>query len=82
MVMPKSNGRSCRRQSGHASREPTRMGETGGIQRREAAIHLSNLMLVDPTTNERPRWLPGSGGRPQVASPEDRRRDRKLRRER
>ena len=32
--------------------KPARMGETGGIQRREAAIHLSNLMLVDPTTNE------------------------------
>ena len=32
--------------------KPTRMGEAGGIQRREAAIHLSNLMLVDPKTTQ------------------------------
>ncbi len=32
--------------------KPTRMGEPGGIQRREAAIHMSNLMLIDPKTNE------------------------------
>jgi large subunit ribosomal protein L24 len=32
--------------------KPTRMGEPGGIQRREAAIHMSNLKLVDPKTNE------------------------------
>jgi large subunit ribosomal protein L24 len=30
--------------------KPTRMGEQGGIQRREAAIHLSNLKLIDPKT--------------------------------
>jgi large subunit ribosomal protein L24 len=32
--------------------KPGRMGEPGGIQRREAAIHLSNLKLVDPRTTE------------------------------
>jgi large subunit ribosomal protein L24 len=31
--------------------KPTRMGEPGGIQRREAAIHVSNLMLIDPKTD-------------------------------
>jgi large subunit ribosomal protein L24 len=31
--------------------KPTRMGEQGGIQRREAAIHLSNLKLIDPKTS-------------------------------
>src|SRR5689334_4882919 len=30
--------------------KPTRMGDPGGIQRREAAIHLSNLKLIDPKT--------------------------------
>ena len=29
-----------------------RMGEQGGIQRREATIHLSNLMLIDPKTSQ------------------------------
>ncbi len=32
--------------------KPNRMGEQGGIQRREAAIHMSNLKLIDPKTNE------------------------------
>ena len=32
--------------------KPNRMGEQGGIQRREAAIHLSNLVLIDPKTTE------------------------------
>jgi large subunit ribosomal protein L24 len=32
--------------------KPNRMGEQGGIQRREAAIHLSNLKLIDPKTTE------------------------------
>jgi large subunit ribosomal protein L24 len=32
--------------------KPTRMGEQGGIQRREAAIHLSNLKLIDPKTDQ------------------------------
>ena len=32
--------------------KPTRMGEPGGIQRREAAIHMSNLMLIDPKTTQ------------------------------
>jgi large subunit ribosomal protein L24 len=32
--------------------KPSRMGEQGGIQRREAAIHLSNLKLIDPKTTE------------------------------
>ena len=32
--------------------KPTRMGDQGGIQRREAAIHLSNLMLIDPKSEK------------------------------
>jgi large subunit ribosomal protein L24 len=32
--------------------KPNRMGEQGGIQRREAAIHLSNLMLIDPKSEK------------------------------
>jgi len=32
--------------------KPDRMGEQGGRQRREAAIHLSNLKLIDPKTSE------------------------------
>jgi large subunit ribosomal protein L24 len=32
--------------------KPSRMGDPGGIQRREAAIHLSNLMLIDPRTTQ------------------------------
>ena len=32
--------------------KPTRAGDQGGIQRREAAIHLSNLKLVDPKTSQ------------------------------
>ena len=32
--------------------KPNRMGDQGGIQRREATIHLSNLMLVDPKTSQ------------------------------
>ena len=32
--------------------KPTRMGEPGGIQRREAAIHVSNLMLIDPKSDQ------------------------------
>ena len=31
--------------------KPTRMGDPGGLQRREAAIHLSNLMLIDPKSD-------------------------------
>lgn len=32
--------------------KPTGMGEPGGIQRREAAVHLSNLMLIDPKSEK------------------------------
>jgi large subunit ribosomal protein L24 len=32
--------------------KPTRMGDQGGIQRREAAIHMSNLMLIDPKSDK------------------------------
>ena len=32
--------------------KPTQAGDPGGIQRREAAIHLSNLMLIDPKTSQ------------------------------
>jgi large subunit ribosomal protein L24 len=30
----------------------TGMGEPGGIQEREAAVHLSNLMLIDPKSEK------------------------------
>jgi large subunit ribosomal protein L24 len=33
--------------------KPRSMGEPGGIIEREATIHLSNLMLVDPTSEKR-----------------------------
>jgi len=32
--------------------KPTRMGDPGGIQRREATIHMSNLMLIDPKSDK------------------------------
>ena len=32
--------------------KPSGMGQPGGIVEREASIHLSNLMLVDPTTDK------------------------------
>ena len=32
-------------------RKPTGLGQPGGIVAQEAAIHLSNLMLVDPKTD-------------------------------
>jgi large subunit ribosomal protein L24 len=32
--------------------KPTNMGQPGGIQEREAAVHLSNLMLVDPKSEK------------------------------
>jgi large subunit ribosomal protein L24 len=32
--------------------KPSRMGDQGGIQRREAAIHMSNLMLIDPKSDQ------------------------------
>lgn len=32
--------------------KPSRAGDPGGLQRREAAIHLSNLKLIDPKTSE------------------------------
>ena len=32
--------------------KPRGMGEPGGIVEREATIHLSNLMLVDPTSEK------------------------------
>ena len=33
--------------------KPRGMGEPGGIVEREATIHMSNLMLVDPTSEKR-----------------------------
>jgi large subunit ribosomal protein L24 len=33
--------------------KPTGMGQPGGIIEREATIHVSNLMLVDPTSEKR-----------------------------
>jgi large subunit ribosomal protein L24 len=32
--------------------KPRGMGQAGGIDRREAAINLSNLMLIDPKTDK------------------------------
>ena len=32
--------------------KPTRTNQRGGIERREAPIHLSNVMLADPSTGE------------------------------
>ena len=32
--------------------KPKNMGEPGGIQEREAAVHMSNLMLVDPISQK------------------------------
>ncbi|MCB9749925.1 MAG: 50S ribosomal protein L24 [Myxococcales bacterium] len=32
--------------------KPSRQNPQGGIQKREAPIHLSNVMLVDPESNE------------------------------
>jgi len=32
--------------------KPTGMGQPGGIIEREASIHLSNLMLIDPTSDK------------------------------
>jgi large subunit ribosomal protein L24 len=32
--------------------KPNRMGEQGGIVAREAAVHLSNLALIDPATDK------------------------------
>lgn len=35
--------------------KPTAANPQGGIEKREAAIHISNLMLVDPKTGEATR---------------------------
>jgi large subunit ribosomal protein L24 len=35
--------------------KPTGMGQPGGIVKKEAPIHLSNLMLVDPKTEKKTR---------------------------
>jgi len=35
--------------------KPTAQTPNGGIEKREAAIHVSNLMLVDPATGEATR---------------------------
>ncbi|MGE4482806.1 50S ribosomal protein L24 [Acidocella sp.] len=32
--------------------KPNRMGEQGGIVAREAAVHVSNLALIDPATDK------------------------------
>lgn len=32
--------------------KPTRRNQRGGLEKREAPIHLSNVMLADPTTGE------------------------------
>jgi len=36
-------------------RKPSAKNPQGGIEKKEAPIHLSNLMLVDPTTGEATR---------------------------
>jgi large subunit ribosomal protein L24 len=33
-------------------RKPTRQSQRGGIEKREAPIHVSNVMLADPSTGE------------------------------
>ena len=33
-------------------RKPTRQSQRGGIEKREAPIHISNVMLADPSTGE------------------------------
>ncbi len=35
--------------------KPTGVGQPGGIVEREAAVHLSNLALIDPSTNKATR---------------------------
>ncbi len=82
VVMPKEERAIVSgRQHGDASRQADRMGDQGGIQRREAAIHLSNLMLIDPKTDQSDQGrFPGAGQRHQgPCRPQDRRSDRELR---
>ncbi len=33
-------------------RKPTRQSQRGGIEKREAPIHISNVMIADPSTGE------------------------------
>ena len=69
------------RGDGHAAPKPRGMREPGGIVEKEAAIHLSNLMLIDPQEREAdPGRVPDPGRRPQGARRQgDRRSDRELR---
>ena len=62
--------------------KPRGMGQPGGIVEKEATIHLSNLKLIDPKTDQpTTRRLPGPGGRPQGPRRQgDRQRGRELRR--
>ncbi|WP_215226249.1 50S ribosomal protein L24 [Echinicola shivajiensis] len=45
--------------------KPTATNPQGGIEKKEAAIHVSNLMLVDPKTGEATRTgrKPGENGK-------------------
>lgn len=45
--------------------KPTRRNQRGGIEKREAPIHISNIMLADPKTGEptRVRVMTLEGGR-------------------
>jgi large subunit ribosomal protein L24 len=45
--------------------KPTRRNQRGGIEKREAPIHISNVMLADPKTGEptRVRVMTLEGGR-------------------
>mgnify|MGYP003860039973 CR=1 FL=1 len=45
--------------------KPTANNPQGGIEKKEAAIHISNLMLVDPKTGEATRTgrKPGENGK-------------------
>jgi large subunit ribosomal protein L24 len=55
-VLPKENRavvRGVRVATRH--QKPRGMGQPGGIVEREATIHLSNLMLVDPKSEKRTR---------------------------
>ena len=55
-VLPKEN-RAVVQGVGMVQRHtrPTRMGNPGGIIEREAAIHLSNIALIDPQTDKATR---------------------------
>ena len=53
-----------RHQRPHAVRDTQRGGEVGGVIEKEGPIHVSNVMLLDPKTNEPTRVrISREGGR-------------------